>query len=159
MMIRGQPLKGSFCRDLLTVRYCQQILLFPNSSSNPCLQAIGFVNRRSERRAARYLEQAPLSAGIVYVSDRPPVRVVDAPFVPNTNPRERYSVSGNRLRSSQGLFRPPPLAFPRKVVGGAPSLPISPGSGLNRDRATLSVCIPALHAAATRTPRESSGRS
>jgi hypothetical protein len=26
---------------------------------------------------------------IINVSDRPPVRVVGAPFVPNTNPRER----------------------------------------------------------------------
>lgn len=25
----------------------------------------------------------------IYVSDRPPVRVIGAPFVPNTNPRER----------------------------------------------------------------------
>jgi len=27
--------------------------------------------------------------GIIYVSDQPTVRVVGAPFVPNTNPRER----------------------------------------------------------------------
>jgi hypothetical protein len=26
---------------------------------------------------------------IIYVSDQPPVRVIGAPFVPNTNPRER----------------------------------------------------------------------
>jgi archaellum component FlaG (FlaF/FlaG flagellin family) len=33
----------------------------------------------------------PLSAGkrIISVHDQPPVRVVGAPFVPNTNPRER----------------------------------------------------------------------
>ena len=38
------------------------------------------------RRAAQ-----PPSADkrIIYVSDQPPVRVVGAPFVPNTNPRER----------------------------------------------------------------------
>lgn len=27
--------------------------------------------------------------GVIYVSDQPAVRVVGAPFVPNTNPRER----------------------------------------------------------------------
>ena len=26
---------------------------------------------------------------IIYVSDQPPVRVIGAPFLPNTNPRER----------------------------------------------------------------------
>jgi hypothetical protein len=32
---------------LINLLYCQQILPFLNSSRNPCLQAIGFVNRRS----------------------------------------------------------------------------------------------------------------
>ena len=31
----------------INLLYCQQILPFLNSSRNPCLQAIGFVNRRS----------------------------------------------------------------------------------------------------------------
>jgi len=36
------------------------------------------------------VEQAPaVDKRIVYVSDQPPVRVIGAPFVPNTNPRER----------------------------------------------------------------------
>lgn len=35
-------------------------------------------------------EPAPRSdRRIIYVNDQPPVRVVGAPFVPNTNPRER----------------------------------------------------------------------
>ena len=33
-------------------------------------------------------KQSP-DKGIIYVSDQPTVRVVGAPFVPNTNPRER----------------------------------------------------------------------
>jgi hypothetical protein len=36
------------------------------------------------------VEQAPSpDKRIMYVSDQPPVRVIGAPFVPNTNPRER----------------------------------------------------------------------
>ena len=35
-------------------------------------------------------EQAPaIDKPIVYVTDQPAVRVVGAPFVPNTNPRQR----------------------------------------------------------------------
>ena len=40
------------------------------------------------RRASR-AEQAAADKPIVYVTDQPAVRVVGAPFVPNTNPRER----------------------------------------------------------------------
>ena len=41
-------------------------------------------------RATGYAQQTPSpDKRIIYVSDRPPVRVVGAPFVPNTNPRER----------------------------------------------------------------------
>jgi hypothetical protein len=36
------------------------------------------------------VEQAPSpDKRIIYVNDQPPVRVVGAPFVPNTKPRER----------------------------------------------------------------------
>ena len=36
------------------------------------------------------VEQAPTAdKRIIYVNDQPPVRVIGAPFVPNTNPRER----------------------------------------------------------------------
>ncbi len=34
-------------------------------------------------------EQATADKPIVYVTDQPAVRVVGAPFVPNTNPRQR----------------------------------------------------------------------
>jgi hypothetical protein len=39
-------------------------------------------------RTAR-AEQAPADKPVVYVADQPAVRVVGAPFMPNTNPRER----------------------------------------------------------------------
>ncbi len=43
----------------------------------------------ADRTTAR-AQQAPWpDKPIIYVSDQPPVRVVGAPFVPNTNPRER----------------------------------------------------------------------
>ncbi|SDN16407.1 hypothetical protein [Afipia sp. GAS231] len=41
-------------------------------------------------RFAARAEQAPAAGKpIVYVADQPAVRVVGAPFVPNTNPRQR----------------------------------------------------------------------
>ncbi|MEH2544809.1 hypothetical protein V1283_001454 [Bradyrhizobium sp. AZCC 2262] len=46
---------------------------------------VPFADRTTGR-----VEQAPSpDKRIIYVSDQPPVRVVGAPFVPNTNPRER----------------------------------------------------------------------
>lgn len=49
-------------------------------------------NRESMRfadRTAGDVTQPSSDKRIVYVGDQPPVRVVGAPFVPNTNPRER----------------------------------------------------------------------
>ena len=51
-----------------------------------------------EPKTAHFAERAAVPAGqtpspdnqkIIYVADQPSVRVVGAPFVPNTNPRER----------------------------------------------------------------------
>ena len=54
---------------------------------------LGFADNESLRLADRTtgrVEQVPSTdKRIIYVSDQPPVRVVGAPFVPNTNPRER----------------------------------------------------------------------
>jgi hypothetical protein len=54
---------------------------------------LGFADNKPVRladRATGRVEQAPLPDNrIIYVSDQPPVRVIGAPFVPNTNPRER----------------------------------------------------------------------
>ena len=54
---------------------------------------LGFADNKpiqfADRTTGR-VEQAPSpDKRIIYVNDRPPVRVVGAPFVPNTNPRER----------------------------------------------------------------------
>jgi len=54
---------------------------------------LGFAGNKpiqfADRTTGR-VEQAPSpDKRIIYVNDRPPVRVVGAPFVPNTNPRER----------------------------------------------------------------------
>jgi hypothetical protein len=50
---------------------------------------VGSTDKAPVRYAAR-AEQAPASdKPIVYVTDQPAVRVVGAPFMPNTNPRER----------------------------------------------------------------------
>jgi hypothetical protein len=46
---------------------------------------VEFADRATDR-----VEQAPSpDKRIIYVNDQPPVRVIGAPFVPNTNPRER----------------------------------------------------------------------
>jgi hypothetical protein len=53
---------------------------------------LGFAGNTPVRFADRTtgVEQAPApDRRIIYVGDQPPVRVVGAPFVPNTNPRER----------------------------------------------------------------------
>jgi hypothetical protein len=52
----------------------------------PAEKKAAYLADRSTVRA----QQAPSpDKQIIYVSDQPPVRVVGAPFVPNTNPRDR----------------------------------------------------------------------
>jgi hypothetical protein len=54
---------------------------------------LGFADDKPVRLAGPSEVRAgpPPSPGkrIIYVTDQPPVRVIGAPFVPNTNPRER----------------------------------------------------------------------
>jgi hypothetical protein len=54
---------------------------------------LGFADNTPIRLAGQSdirAEPAPFTdKQIINVTDRPPVRVVGAPFVPNTNPRER----------------------------------------------------------------------
>jgi hypothetical protein len=55
---------------------------------------LGFAGNTPAQFADRTtggVEQAPPPPDkrIIYVNDQPPVRVVGAPFVPNTKPRER----------------------------------------------------------------------
>ena len=46
--------------------------------------------RFADRTTTAAVERAPSpDKGIIYVNDQLPVRVIGAPFVPNTNPRER----------------------------------------------------------------------
>jgi hypothetical protein len=43
----------------------------------------------ADRTSARIERTASPDKRMIYVSDQPPARVVGAPLVPNTNPRER----------------------------------------------------------------------
>ncbi|WP_247836382.1 hypothetical protein [Bradyrhizobium sp. 200] len=54
---------------------------------------LGFADDKPVRltdRTTGRVEQAPSpDKRVIYVSDQPPVRVIGAPFVPNTNPHQR----------------------------------------------------------------------
>jgi hypothetical protein len=54
---------------------------------------LGFADNEpvqlADRTIGRVEQAPPPDKRIIYISDRPSVRVVGAPFVPNTNPRER----------------------------------------------------------------------
>ena len=43
----------------------------------------------ANRATTRTEPAPPADKQLIYVSDQPPVRVIGAPFVPNTNPRQR----------------------------------------------------------------------
>ena len=65
---------------LMSVAITGSVSLLGSADKNPV--------RIADRLPGR-AEQAPADKRIIYISDQPPVRVVGAPFVPNTNPRER----------------------------------------------------------------------
>jgi hypothetical protein len=48
-------------------------------------KTIQFANRATTRTELA----PPTDKQLTYIADQPPVRVIGAPFVPNTNPRER----------------------------------------------------------------------
>ena len=54
---------------------------------------LGFADNEpvqlADRTTGRVEQAPPPDKRIIYVSDQPQVRVIGAPFVPNTNPRER----------------------------------------------------------------------
>ena len=54
-------------------------------------QQAGAARRSNDRAGPTSALAQPRSADqpIINVSDQPPVRIIGAPFVPNTNPRER----------------------------------------------------------------------
>jgi len=76
---------------------CNMVLLAVVASFSVAIACgatlLGVADNKPARFADRTtgrVEQAPsLDKRIIYVSDQPPVRVVGAPFVPNTKPRER----------------------------------------------------------------------
>jgi len=54
---------------------------------------LGFADNKpiqfADRTAGRFAQSPSPNKRIIYVNDQAPVRVIGAPFVPNTNPRER----------------------------------------------------------------------
>jgi len=76
---------------------CNMVLLAVVTSFSVAIAGgatlLGFADNKPVRLADRTtdrVEQAPLpDKRIIRVSDQPAVRVIGAPFVPNTNPRER----------------------------------------------------------------------
>jgi hypothetical protein len=53
---------------------------------------LGADNERvqlADRTTGRVEQAPPPDKRIIYVTDQPPVRIIGAPFVPNTNPRDR----------------------------------------------------------------------
>jgi hypothetical protein len=54
---------------------------------------LGFADNKpvqfADRTIGRVEQASSPDKRIIYVNDQPPVRVIGAPFVPNTNPRER----------------------------------------------------------------------
>ena len=86
-----------FLRMRIREENCNMVLLAVVASVSVAVAGgatlLGFAGNTPVRLADRTtggVEQAPSpDKRIIYVSDQPPVRVVGAPFVPNTKPRER----------------------------------------------------------------------
>ena len=72
---------------LLAVVTCISVTVAASASllGSGATKAVQFADRAVSRT-----ESAPSpDKRIIYVTDQAPVRVIGAPFVPNTNPRER----------------------------------------------------------------------
>jgi hypothetical protein len=86
-----------FSRMRIREENCNMILLAVVASFSVAVAGgaalLGFADNKPVRFADRTtggVEQAASpDKRIIYVNDQPPVRVIGAPFVPNTNPRER----------------------------------------------------------------------
>ena len=91
------PRPPRFPRMRIREENCNMVLLAVVASFSVVVAGgatlLGFAGSTPVRLADRTtggVEQAPSpDKRIIYVSDQPPVRVVGAPFVPNTKPRER----------------------------------------------------------------------
>jgi hypothetical protein len=105
-LLRPHPGRETAGTNLLRTRFpvmrireenCNMILLAVVASLSVAIAGsatlLGFADNTPVQFADRTtgrVEQAPSpDKRIIYVSDQPPVRVIGAPFVPNTNPRER----------------------------------------------------------------------
>jgi hypothetical protein len=91
------PSLPRFSRMRIREENCNMVLLAVVASVSVAVAGgatlLGFAGNTPVQLADRTtggVEQAPSpDKRIIYVSDQPPVRVVGAPFVPNTKPRER----------------------------------------------------------------------
>lgn len=71
---------------------CNMFLLAVVTVSTVIVAASASLVAPTDKAAVRFAARAEPPAAdrpIVYVADQPAVRVVGAPFVPNTHPRER----------------------------------------------------------------------
>ena len=84
------PLAG-FPRMRIREENCNMVLLAAVTLFAAAVAGGATLVEPTDSKVARLAPAQPLSAGkrIISVGDQPPVRVVGAPFVPNTNPRER----------------------------------------------------------------------
>ena len=91
------PSLPRFSRMRIREENCNMVLLAAVASVSVAIAGgatlLGFAGNKPAEltdRAADRVEQATLpDKRIIHVGEQPPVRVVGAPFVPNTNPRER----------------------------------------------------------------------
>ena len=91
------PSLPRFSRMRIREENCNMVLLAVVASFSMAVAGgatlLGFAGNKPVEfadRAADRVEQAPSpNKRIIYVNDQPPVRVIGAPFVPNTKPRER----------------------------------------------------------------------
>ena len=92
----NRPLR-CFIRMRIREENCNMVLLAAVACVSVTIAGgvslLGFGDAKQVRladRASVRTEPAPApDKRLIYVADQPPVRVVGAPFVPNTNPRER----------------------------------------------------------------------
>ncbi|MEH2518514.1 hypothetical protein V1279_004087 [Bradyrhizobium sp. AZCC 1610] len=69
---------------------CNMVLLAVVTSISVAIAGGATLLGVGDSKPVRFAEQAPSpDKRIINVGDQPPVRVIGAPFVPNTNPRER----------------------------------------------------------------------
>lgn len=94
---RNHPSSCTFPRMRIREENCNMVLLAVVTSFSVAIAGgatlLGFADNKpvqfADRTAGRVEQPPPTDKRIIHVNDQPPVRVIGAPFVPNTNPRER----------------------------------------------------------------------